>query len=474
MIGKNFLSDSLFHMLFKRLWVVWMLYGVTYLYGVQRDITCQDQSCHQLVGPIGEIHSSPNARWSAFRPFYYESCDAGMSEQSFLYPLYHQKQTATQKQVNALGIFHHRMAQHETGMIDDECMVFPFYFYRNSGYPETSYRGLFPIMGCVKNTLGYRKISWLLFPLSLRLEKPDAVRYSLPWPFVQWLSGPESSGFALWPLAGRFQQHGSYRHEYFLWPLVYNFWDHLDTPQPLHRKGFLPFYSHECSQNTRREFFPWPFCGYFVQKTPFYYERHYFWPFFVQGWGQEHRVNRWAPFYTYSAHHGKEKTWILWPMIKKQRWTQNQICIHRDQLLYVLVWRERQHSLDPSDSFYAEKMHIWPFLSYWDNGQGLKQAQVLSPFEVFFPHNEIVRRLYSPLFALYRYESYAGGCCRQSLLFNLFTHEQTQTELKWSLWPIVAYRRNDQQSYIEFLKGFIGMGKKNGKNTLKLFWISLF
>ena len=69
------------------------------------------------------------------------------------------------------------------------------------------------------------------------------------------------------------------------------------------------------------------------------------------------------------------------------------------------------------------KVHYWPFLSYWDNGNGLRQWQVLSPIEVFFPANAEMRESYSPLFALYRHEVQPSGDTRSSLLWGA---------IKWS------------------------------------------
>src|SRR5688500_1184565 len=63
----------------------------------------------------------------------------------------------------------------------EEFEVFPFWFSRQSGDPELSYRALFPIYGTVKNKLGFERLSWTLFPLYLENEKRGAVTTSTPW-----------------------------------------------------------------------------------------------------------------------------------------------------------------------------------------------------------------------------------------------------------------------------------------------------
>jgi len=93
----------------------------------------------------------------------------------------------------------------------------------------------------------------------------------------------------------------------------------------------------------------------------------------------------------------------------------------------------------------AYKRHFWPLLSVWDNGAGQRQTQLLSPFEVFFPNNDPIRQLYTPLFALYRYRQLAPGNTQHSILWSLISWRHTPDEKEFHLGPL-GWRRDADAS----------------------------
>ena len=63
--------------------------------------------------------------------------------------------------------------------------VWPLYFSRSTGIPETTYHALLPVGGSMQGRLGYDRLSWVLFPLYVQSEKKGALTTSTPWPFIR-------------------------------------------------------------------------------------------------------------------------------------------------------------------------------------------------------------------------------------------------------------------------------------------------
>jgi len=96
----------------------------------------------------------------------------------------------------------------------------------------------------------------------------------------------------------------------------------------------------------------------------------------------------------------------------------------------------------------------------------------LSPFEVFFPNNKMIREIYTPLFSLYRYEK-DGSKIRQSFLFKLFCEEQDPVgqHLKCSIF--LEYKNRPQEKYFSLLKGLLEYKKIKEEKSFRVFWITL-
>lgn len=358
-----------------------------------------------------------------------------------------------------------------------ETEVFPFWFSRQSGDPEQNYRGFFPLHGTVKHKLGFERLSWTLFPLYVENERRGAVTTSTPWPFVRVTRGA-AHGWGVWPFYHSVERPGVSRQTTYLWPLGY---DHTRQPPPdappgtppQRNLGALPFYARSTGPGYISEDFVWPFFGYTERMQPKRYdERRYFWPFFVQGRGEGHYVNRWAPFYTHSVRQGYDKQWIAWPLLRYAEWTDRNITRKRTQLLYFVFWNEEQRTANNPHSRPATLTHLWPLLSHWDNGAGRRQWQAFSPLEVFFPRNETVRLAWSPFFALARYEQYAPGHKRTSLLWNAVTWERHTGEERseFHLGPLLGVTRRAGEKRIALGRGLLGLRRTETRGW-RLFWL---
>jgi hypothetical protein len=358
-----------------------------------------------------------------------------------------------------------------------EFEVFPFWFSRQSGDPELSYRALFPIHGTIKHKLFFERLSWTLFPFYVENEKRGAVTTSTPWPIIRVTRGA-AHGWGVWPLFNYVERPGVSRHETYLWPLGFNATRYPspdDPPGTAPRRdiGALPFYTRSTGPGYINEDFLWPFFGYTDRTKPQRYsERRYLWPFLVQGRGENRYVNRWAPFYTHSITKGYDKHWILWPLLRHAEWTDADVARTRTQLLYFLYWNEEQRTAGRENGKKAELTHIWPLLSHWDNGAGRRQWQIFSPFDVFFPGNEKVRHAWSPLAAIARYEQREPGNERTSILWNAITWEQNAREERseWHLGPLIGGTRQGAERRIAIGNGLLGFRRSAGTGW-RMFWL---
>jgi hypothetical protein len=197
---------------------------------------------------------------------------------------------------------------------------------------------------------------------------------------------------------------------------------------PTHQSGFLPFYSVERKPGSVNENFAWPFFGFTDQTAPKpYHETRYFWPFLVQGRGEDHYVNRWGPLYTHSIVKGYDKTWVIWPLFRRKHWIADGVAQTKTQFYFFLYSSTEQRSLTNPNAAPAYLTHYWPLLSVWDNGAGRRQWQMISPLEVFFPDNDDIRNAWGPLVALVRHDQHAPGETRTSVLWGAITWTSSGT-----------------------------------------------
>lgn len=320
--------------------------------------------------------------------------------------------------------------------------VWPFYFSRATGSPETSYRALFPLQGTIKRRFGNDRIDFTLFPLYSRWQKGERVEHDLVWPIFREIHGGGEAGWAVWPLYGWREKDGgaTARSRFALWPL----WLEADRKVEGGTDRFRalwPLYSQRRAPG-RRDDDVLLFFGATHQTSPVAYdETRYLWPLFVQGRGADGRyVNRWAPLYTHSIRsNGTDKKWYLWPLVRRERWTEAELAQTKTQLLYFVYWDLTQRDPARPAAAAAHKTHLWPLFSAWDNGAGRRQVQALSPFEVFYQHDDEVRQLWSPLFALYRFDRRGADTVRTSFLFNCVTYRRQAAAWKIDLGPLCRF-----------------------------------
>lgn len=453
---------------FHRLIILCLLIGVASargdeenvwpLYVRQRDVAGGTESL-QALGPL-IFSRSGQAEQTGLRPLVMGINSPGTEEGNLLYPFFTWRQQTDGS--SAFSFFQlvnsARNPAEASAPAEERFDAWPFYFSRDTGDPTTSYRAFFPFGGTIKNRFGRDRIDFTLFPFYSRTQKSAKVVTHTPWPFIRTIQGEGHAGFEFWPFYGHSRHEGDYDRQFWLWPLGYKSVANLSEPVPDVKIGALPFYSRDTGPGYIRENYIWPFFGYSHVSAPYHYdEQRYFWPFFVQGKGDSRRVNRWAPFYTHSVIKGTEKTWLLWPLYRNQTWQADGVAQEKNTLLFFVYWSLEQHSLANPSAPAARKTHLWPLYSEWDNGAGRRQVQVLSPIEVFFPRNEVMRQLWSPLFAVYRYDHQPDNSVRHSLLWDAVTWRRTPTDREFHLGPLFSVQANPDGRRIALGNGLLGL-----------------
>lgn len=453
---------------------------------VQQVDAAGQTTATSALGPLFFQKNLPDGgTTTGFRPFYLERTDATgrITAATSLYPLFFYRADDEAYTWSIFNLINRSGLQPGASpklrpANAEKFAVWPFYFSRQTGDPASSYRGLLPIAGSIKEFFGYERIAWTLFPLYTEVDKRGAHTVLAPWPFLRFTGGAEQ-GFAFWPLFGWRDRPGEFQRRYALWPLI---WNHTIQPAaeapagtpPTRQVGFLPFYSRESNADFVNENFVWPFFGTTHRTAPFRYdETRYFWPFFVQGRGDDRYVNRWGPLYTHSVIKGYDKTWVAWPFWRQAKWEADNLAQTQTQFLFFLYSSVEQRSLRNPNAAPAEKVHLWPLLSAWDNGAGRRQYQFPSPLEVFFPNNDNVRQTWTPLFALYRYDQRAPGDVRTSVLWDGITWEQNaaQSRAEFHLGPLLSVHTQPTGQRIALGNGLVGLRRHAGERAWRLFWL---
>lgn len=418
---------------------------------------------------LGSDTAKPAVRTTFIRPVgaRYET-DTRIDEY-FLYPFGHAyREENSRGWMCMFNLFHYRV-YHDGASIRSNGTFMPFYFYQ-SGYGDDDYRAIWPIGGKTRGFLGKERAEWFMWPLYVKTVKQGTTHVWRPWPIWDKSTGVVQ-GMAIYPIGGHFRS-ADQESRFFLWPLGYK---HQSFKHQTLRKGFLPFYAYEETPNVKDVSIGWPFFGRRVEKQPAYQERRLFWPLVVIGKGTQRCVKRYAPFYTHSENkrNNYSKTWYLWPFIKEQRWREGRVDVHQEQVLYFLFWHQEQFEQD-THRFLGSKTHFWPLYSYWDNGKGHKQMQMISPIEPIFQSNEKLRDLYMPIFNLYRYDE-TPEVVQQSFLFNCFKERRIVKtgEVEMNCGFLVSYANTQKKKYFSLFNGLIEYKKVGDVKTFRLFWIPL-
>ncbi len=431
----------------------------------------------QAAGPLIFSREANDERISGVRPFYIAFDDQyDRGDFHVLYPLFNYRRRHAGHSWDVLTLLHYNRTQRSSEAGGEDSVVnlrlSPLFFYGRGPRPRDASFGIMPLYGDVQPLFGQDRFRWILFPLYIRVERNERILTLAPWPFIKTYRGEDAGGFEFWPFYGRRWVEDEFDRRYILWPFSYSVRRELWKDEPFEAFGILPFYTRSRSETAESQTFVWPFFGYTHSTDPEYSELRYFWPLVVQRRGENQYTNRIAPFYTRSIRRHRDRQWILWPFYRNEKTANRGLIEDRTQFLYFLYWSLRQSDPARPDAKPARRQHLWPIVSHWDDGAGRRQTQVISPLEVFFQHNRVVRHNYSPLFALYQRDiDETEERSRHSLLFKLLTWQRRADDYRLNLGPLLTVEKEDENRGAELLKGLLGYHQEEG---LRLLWMNFF
>jgi len=427
------------------------------------------------LGPLLFEERGDDGQASGFRPFYlHRRWPAEDREAVYLcYPLFNWARQGTDRRWSVFSLIN--FSGWATGAAfpaparNHGLDIWPFYFSRTTGDPATSYRALLPLHGTLRDRFGSARIDFTLAPLYVRTQTAGVTAVNAPWPFVKIVRGAGQSGFQFWPFYGERERAGVSSEQFVAWPFYFANTREVEGGTDRYR-ALLPFYATRTAPGLRDESFLF-FFGYTQRTDPAYRQIRYFWPLFVQAAGANgRRTDRWAPFYTHSLRSGTDKTWVLWPLFRQEKWHEAGLAQRKTQLLYFLYWDLTQRDPARPTAPAGSKTHLWPLYSAWDNGAGCHQFQLFSPFEVFFQHDEQVRTLWSPLTALYRFDRRSPEAVRASLLFNAVTYRRTGADWQFSCGPLFTTGRTQGRRRFSLLGGLVVREPAPTGSPWRFFW----
>jgi hypothetical protein len=424
------------------------------------------QSLH-LFGPLLKYETKNHETEYAVRPFFYRAVDdEGVSQTDVLYPLFGHKKEKASSSFHILHLLNYDFGERESGS-RNRGYLFPFFFYGEEEQGE--YSAFFPLWGTLYNWFGRDRISFRLFPLYSRTERKTTRVDNVLWPFFAKISGEEESGFKFWPIYGQSSKKGVYRKKFFLWPFFFSESKGLNSDNPEELRAVWPLYVSKESVEISYRAFLWPFFSKTENRAKGYEVLNAPWPLVRITRGENYHGLKILPFYADETLDVKRQRWYLWPLYKIEEMHTELVDRRRDRILFFLYSDTREIKWETDDSL--RRIHMWPLFGY-QRKNGVSHFHLLSLLEPFFPENQSLERLWSPLWRVYQQKWDTQGNQVVSFLWNLYWFERQGASLAWELFPLFEYRNlNGQEQGFKFLKGLISYSNKADGKELKLFYL---
>jgi hypothetical protein len=314
-------------------------------------------------------------------------------------------------------------------------------------------------------------INFFLFPLFSETRKKDRVTDNYLYPIFDRRRGNQLAGWQFWPLIGTESKtplpeteqvvpeaEGGHENFFLFWPFYFNNRFGIGTTNASANRTWVPFFSWNHSLKRDETSYGWPF-GYSVihDREKGYQEHDLFWPLFVQARGSK-TVRRYFPFYSRAYNQDLESDFYAWPVYKFNRLKAPPLERRRTRILFFLYSDIVEENKQTEQN--KRRIDFWPFFSYHGDPDGNRQWQALALTEPFFPNNRSIRREYSQLWSVWRWEQNAHtGASSQSLLWNLYRHEEKPHSKKTSLF-FGLFQYQSKADGGSWRICFINLGKK--------------
>ncbi|MDT8441961.1 MAG: hypothetical protein RQ723_09915 [Desulfuromonadales bacterium] len=422
-----------------------------------------------LLGPLLKYQRQNERREFALRPlFYYSATADGSSELDILYPVAVHRDDGTTQSTRVLQLLNLEQGEAtEYGLHKRSFYLFPFLFYGEHA-EHGRYAALFPLGGSLHGWFGRDRIRFTLFPFYSRTEKGERRVENVFWPFFARISGPQESGFKVWPLYGQTEQPEREKRTFFLWPLGFTETRWSPSGAAERQGGFLPFFYWRESVDESYRSLLWPFFNFKEDRRRDYREWNFPWPLVRTLRGETRFGNRFLPLYADETLEQVRRRWYLWPVVNIDSLQSDLVERSETRLLYFL-YRDLAERV-PDTGAQRRRILCWPLFGLQQEN-GLSHLHALALLEPLLPDNENIVRLWAPLWRVYQQKWDRQGTSIGSLLWNLVWWERRDDALAWEVFPLVDYRRCGDRLDLRFLKGLFGYRADGGARQLRLFFL---
>lgn len=324
----------------------------------------------------------------------------------------------------------------------------PFFWFRRSAEdPALNYSAVWPFYGTLQKRLFRDEVRFVMWPAYVQTRRRDVVTDNYLVPLVHTRRGEGMRGWQVWPFYGiehkfptartngfgEVESVPGYVRRFVLWPFYSAADLGLGSTHPVKQRTLLPFYSLESSPQKDRAIYGWPFGPVFVEDRELnYWQTSVLFPVFTLARGPGKQALRVWPLFGTTRYTNTHSVFAAWPLYSRKA-TVTPTWERRVTRVGLFLYTDVE-TRDLRTDRTRRRSDLWPLFLARRDAEGNERFQMLAVLEPFLPENTSIRRLYSPLWALWRSEKNPrAGTASQSLLWNLYRHETRPEGKKCSL-----------------------------------------
>lgn len=444
------------------------------------------QHDYQPCGPFAyrqyEYTEGDLSRYTFFPPVFSveRNEDLETLEMDFLYPIWGVDRYGKEYRVHIFQIFNWSGGANDEDQMTRRFTLFPLYTQQRSEIPEDNYWALLPLYGKLQHRLWKDEVDFVMMPLYVKTRKRDVTTWNYLYPLFHLRRGDYNlNGWQLWPLIGHEEKEvgmatdvwgeefvsPGHVKEFYLWPIGLYQKTGIGTENPSEFYGVLPFYAQTRSPNRDHTVILWPLFNWADDREKKYREWGMPYPFFVFARGEGKTIDRVFPLFSFAHSPHQERDSILWPAWKKTVYEGDKLHSRRERLFYYL-YSDVTVEYEAYDAEYR-RTDLWPLFTARLDTEDNYRLSFLSPFEPFFPNNKSIQRNWTPLVSLWSLEeNVKKEELKESLFWNLYRHEKTPVQKRWSgLFGLVE--RVKDEEYGNYWRFFYSQDKRRVQEARK-------
>ncbi len=427
-------------------------------------LTLQKGERTEILGPLISVEKTESDAGWTFSPLMNFRRNPGVENTTFdlLYPIVTLDRYGTEYRFQILQIFSFSGGNNQKQQTKRRFTLFPFYFQQRGPNPEDNYTAVLPFYGEVRNRLLRDRVSWVMMPLYVSTDKRDVRTDNYLLPFFHIRRGNGLKGWQFWPVVGKEHKDITTRtngfkeiemipgHDKFfaVWPVFFRNNNGIGSTNEESQRIFLPFYAglKSPARDTIAYGFPIGFTRIHNREQK-YREWGAPWPLVSFARGEGKTANRVWPLFGFARNATLESDFVAWPIYKYNRAKTELLDRERTRILFFLYsdLTEKNRSTGKA----LRRTDLWPLFQAVREANGNERLQIFAPVEVAFANNDAIRRIYSPIWSIWRSEKNAKtGAYSESFLWNLYRREEAPERKKISfLFGLFQYQKVENEKH---------------------------